>query len=97
MKKAILVSFALVLAAATAALAQETPQQEMFPEISTAELKKLVDGGINFFLVDSRTAEEYAEGHIPGAVNIPPERDTFFPGLPKNKYIRMVFYCRGYG
>ncbi|MGD2080808.1 MAG: rhodanese-like domain-containing protein [Nitrospirota bacterium] len=98
MKKAVLVLITLVLAAAPAAMAQRAPQQEMFPEISTAEVKEMVDGGENFFLVDARTAEEYAQGHIPGAVNIPPGKFRFIAGLlPKNKSIPVVFYCRGYG
>lgn len=100
MRKAILVliSIALVLVAAAAALAQKAPQQEMFPEIGTAEVKKMMDGGENFFLVDARTAQEYAQGHIPGAVNVPPEKFGIIAGyLPNNKGILVVFYCRGYG
>lgn len=98
MKKALLVLITLVLVAASAALAQRAPQQAIFPEIGTAEVKKMMDEGENFFLVDARTPQEYAQGHIPGAVNIPPEKHRFISGLlPKNKNVPVVFYCRGYG
>lgn len=37
---------------------------------SSKEVKQLLDGG-NITLIDVRDSEEYAEDHIPGAVNIP--------------------------
>ena len=37
---------------------------------TTAETKKLLDAR-KVTLVDVRDAEEYAEDHIPGAINIP--------------------------
>jgi rhodanese-related sulfurtransferase len=39
------------------------------PNISAADARALVAGGAR--LVDVRTPEEYAGGHLPGAVNIP--------------------------
>lgn len=46
-------------------------------------------------LIDVRTAEEYASGHIDGAVNIPlgqiPERAQEIKGLGETP---VVFYCR---
>lgn len=45
-------------------------------------------------VVDVRPAEEYAAGHIPGAINIPlPELQKRLGDLPKRKEI--VAYCRG--
>ncbi|MEM9451925.1 MAG: rhodanese-like domain-containing protein [Cyanobacteria bacterium P01_E01_bin.6] len=38
--------------------------------ISSAELLKLLDDESQPLILDVRTAEEYAAGHIPGAVNI---------------------------
>jgi rhodanese-related sulfurtransferase len=70
----------------------------MFPEVSTAEVKKMMDEYINFVLVDTREEDEYAEGHIKGAINVPPEKLQFIRGLlPRNKSIPIIFYCRGYG
>lgn len=40
-------------------------------EISQAELAQLIKTNRAGLVLDVRSAEEYAEGHIPGAVNIP--------------------------
>ncbi|WP_062268933.1 rhodanese-like domain-containing protein [Endozoicomonas arenosclerae] len=37
--------------------------------ISTGELAEMIDSKEPFLLVDVRTAQDYAKGHIPGAVN----------------------------
>jgi ArsR family transcriptional regulator len=45
-------------------------------------------------VLDVRPAEEYAAGHIPGAINVPVGKlETFLARLPKRKEI--VAYCRG--
>jgi len=61
--------------------------------------KYVVDGTIkNVTLVDVRAAKDYAEGHIPGAINIPYDKynnfegnETAFPGLRKDGY--NYIYC----
>jgi rhodanese-related sulfurtransferase len=46
----------------------------------------------NALLVDVRPVEEFVEGHLPGAVNIPLERVARV--LPRlQKYERIIFYC----
>jgi len=42
-------------------------------------------------VVDVRTAEDYAEGHIPGAVNLPKDRWETLEGLRRDKL--NVLYC----
>ncbi len=61
-------------------------------QAEAAEMMKQEDGHI---IVDVRTPEEYAEGHIPGAVNIPNEtiKDTEPEELPDKDQIILV-YCR---
>jgi rhodanese-related sulfurtransferase len=45
-------------------------------------------------VVDVRPPEEYAAGHLPGAVNIPlSELEQHLRDLPKNTEV--VAYCRG--
>jgi rhodanese-related sulfurtransferase/predicted transcriptional regulator len=45
-------------------------------------------------VLDVRPAEEYAAGHIPGALNVPLERlEDFVSKLPRRKEV--VAYCRG--
>ncbi len=42
-------------------------------------------------IVDVRAAEDYAEGHIPGAVNLPKDQWRSLTGLRKDKI--NVLYC----
>jgi len=60
-------------------------------QVVTGEVK-------NVTIVDVRSAKDYKEGHIPGAINIPTEKynnfagnETEFPGLRKNGY--NYVYC----
>jgi rhodanese-related sulfurtransferase len=39
--------------------------------IGMAEYRKLVDNPGNALIIDVRESEEYAVGHVPGAINIP--------------------------
>jgi rhodanese-related sulfurtransferase len=50
-------------------------------------------------VIDARTPLEYDQAHIPGAINLPPERVQADAKrlLPKAKSTPLVFYCRGPG
>jgi predicted sulfurtransferase len=66
--------------------------------ITSEELKKMIDGGERFLLVDTRSDFEFRRGTIQGAINIPQEKFDVIEGLlPKNKDVLIVFFCRGYG
>lgn len=62
-------------------------------------VKSVVDEKVkNVTIVDVRSAEEFAKGHIPGAINVPPEKhaafegnETEFPELRKDGY--NYVYC----
>ena len=45
----------------------------------------------NLIVVDVRDGEDYAKGHIPGAINLPKDRWDSLKGLAKNK--TNVVYC----
>ncbi len=66
------IAIAIVLGAlvATAGVAAD-PQYNDAPNISATALHALRESGVAPVVIDVRTAEEYASGHIPGAVNIP--------------------------
>lgn len=90
-KKSLLVVFAVVLYGFSA-FAQQ------FPTIGADEVKKLIDGKKNVVIVDARTETEFREGHLPTAINIPPEKLSQTGNyLPKSKNTPLVFYCRGVG
>ncbi|MBI5141893.1 MAG: sulfurtransferase [Nitrospirae bacterium] len=62
-------------------------------KMTPVELKKMIDiNSGDFVIVDVRDEQEYAEGHIPGAVNIPVEVfATKSEILPKEK--KIIVYC----
>jgi rhodanese-related sulfurtransferase len=69
-----------------------------FKSITADELKEMIDKKKKMVLIDTRTGLEYSQGHIPEAVNIPPEKvGVMGTLLPKNKKTLIVFYCRGVG
>jgi rhodanese-related sulfurtransferase len=46
-------------------------------------------------LIDARSPEEYAEAHLPGAVNIPYDQiDEYMQYLPANPVGDIIVYCR---
>ncbi|MEJ2183627.1 MAG: rhodanese-like domain-containing protein [Nitrospirota bacterium] len=68
--------------------------------VSVQEMKELVARGPDkggYLLVDSRSSDAYAAGHIPGAVSIPyPRLEKMREQvLPGNKDARIIFYCGG--
>nr|WP_188921256.1 rhodanese-like domain-containing protein [Shewanella saliphila] len=92
MKKSILMTIRSLLAVcfvvgtSFAIPAMATEQQ---PDIAWQKINA------NATLIDVRTAEEFAAGHIKGAINIP--FDTIVPQLAKlnlSKDTEVVLYCR---
>jgi hypothetical protein len=66
-------------------------------EISNDEVAQLVAQGPakgKYFMVDSRPAPRYAEGHVPTAVSIPVDNQTN-EMLPADKDLLLIFYCGG--
>lgn len=61
--------------------------------VPAAELLERAKKGL-VTVLDVRPREEYAAGHIPGAINVPLEKlESFLSRLPKRKEV--VAYCRG--
>ena len=87
----------LVLLVSLALLCSNAFAQE-FKDITVDELKKMMDKKARMVIVDAREEQEFREGHIPKAVNIPPAKVNFIEMyLPKDKKTLIVFYCRGWG
>src|SRR5688572_9574145 len=56
------------------------------------ELERMIKSGQNGInVVDVREAEDYAKGHIPGAMNLPRDKWNTFEGLQRDK--TNVVYC----
>ena len=66
------VAIAIVLGGLAAATSfAESPESTPAPSISAAELHAQRESGAAPVVIDVRTPEEFASGHIPGATNIP--------------------------
>jgi len=59
-----------------AAKAKKYFQDKMAFTTGPVELERMVAQGQPVHIVDVRSAEDYAEGHIPGAVNLPKDQWT---------------------
>ena len=66
-----------------------------FDNLTMAEAVEILETESGRILLDVRTPEEFASGHIPGAVNIPNESigTQQIPELP-DKAQRILVYCR---
>ncbi|MBP1562505.1 MAG: rhodanese-like domain-containing protein [Oscillospiraceae bacterium] len=74
---------------------KENSVETAYEKISMSEGIKRMKSDENFILLDVRRADEFATGHIPGAVNLPNEQigKAEIPSLPdKNQTI--YIYCR---
>jgi len=92
-KKIVLASAILaVIVIATRWAAVQEPQPEQPQRIAVSDLKKKLDSGEKFLLIDVREDWELKEdGAIPGAIHIPmAELDNRMKDIPKDAEI--VFY-----
>ena len=66
-----------------------------YEQISGAEAKALMDSQSGYIIIDARTQEEYAQGHIPEAILIPEYEiaDRAEKELPDKDQLILV-YCR---
>ncbi len=68
--------------------------QPNIPQVDATEVKKTIDTKENVILLDVRTPDEYAEGHLPGSVLMPlqtlQQNVTQFTDKSKKMYV----YCR---
>ena len=68
---------------------------EHYQNITAAQLKARLDKGDMLTVIDVRTKEEYASGHVPGSILIPFDEIKAKAGqLPQDKNTEIVVYCR---
>ena len=82
---------ALLLLAGCGAQSEEST----YRQINAEEAATLMEKESSYIILDVRTAQEYSEKHIPGAINIPNETigDQDIPELPDKEQLILV-YCR---
>ena len=69
--------------------------ESSYRQISMDEAVKMMKDEKNYIILDVRRPDEYAEGHIPGAINVPNEDigTSDIAELP-NKAQLILVYCR---
>jgi hypothetical protein len=68
--------------------------ENKMPRISAEELKRLV-AARQAVIVDVRSADDYAQAHIQGAINLPVQQieEGRYPKLPGDQQLRLISYC----
>lgn len=70
-------------------------QQADYRQVTAEEAAALMQTESGYLILDVRTPEEYAERHIPGAVNLPNETiGTEAPPQLPDKEQLLLIYCR---
>ena len=66
-----------------------------YKQITMSEAVKMMETEKNYIILDVRRRDEYAEGHIPGAINVANEEigTEEIPELPDKAQLILV-YCR---
>ena len=66
-----------------------------FEQINAEKAKEIMDSGVEYILLDTRTDEEFASGHIEGAILIPEyEIAQRAPRELPDKEALILVYCR---
>ena len=91
MKKIIPLLMALLLLAGCAV----QPEKSTYRQINAEEAAAMMEEESGYLILDVRTAEEYIQKHIPGAINVPNEiiGTEDIPELPDKEQLILV-YCR---
>jgi rhodanese-related sulfurtransferase len=78
----------------TNAIEIEEGGQTMVRTIPREDLKDKIDRGEDFVLVETLPEEQYRHTHLPGALNLPPDRlRESAPELLPDKEAEIVLYC----
>ena len=86
----------LLLMMILAACGQTTGEREaVYMNITATEAKEIMDSETGYVILDVRTEEEYAEGHVPGAILIPDyEIEARAEEELPDKNQMLLVYCR---
>ena len=93
LRSAVLGFLALGLLCTSACATDE--ESRGYLQITQKEAKEIMDSGVEYILIDARTEQEFAEGHIEGAILIPEyEIEQRAPSILPDKDALILVYCR---
>ena len=94
MKKLIFIILAVMLLTACGQY-RENNREAVYVNITAQQAKEIMDTEKGYVILDTRTQEEYDEGHIPGAILIPnTEIEEKAEGVLTDKDQLILVYCR---
>ncbi len=95
MKKKIILIILTALMLSGCASEKGNKNDMTYKEISMSEAVSLMENEEGYIILDVRRADEFAAGHIPGAINVPNESigNSEIPELPDKSRMILV-YCR---
>ena len=94
MKKLIFIILAMMLLTACGQNT-ENNREAAYVNITAQQAKEIMDTETGYVILDTRTQEEYDEGHIPGAILIPyDEILQKAEGMLADKDQLILVYCR---
>lgn len=69
-------------------------EQTKIKTIDRDELQKKIESNERFFLVETLSEEKYRRSHLPGALNLPPDRvKELAPFVLPDKDALVIVYC----
>lgn len=75
--------------------AKEKETMQGYEQITQKEAKEIMEENSDCVVIDARTAEEFSEGHIPGAVNLDyEETEEKAAEVVPEKDTLILIYCR---
>ena len=76
-------------------IVEEKGEKAMYEQITAENAKKIMDSGKEHIILDTREQDEFDEGHIPGAIQIPyTEIENKAIELMPDKDKLILVYCR---
>ena len=94
MKKLIFILLAALLLTACAQ-EKDNDREAIYMNITAQEAKEIMDTQEGYIILDTRTQEEYDDGHIPGAIVLPyDEVLEKAEGILPDKNQLILVYCR---
>lgn len=95
MRKKLLLLILLALCLVFSASCAGRTEEASYTHISQEEAKRIMDEETDYVILDVRTADEYNESHIEGAVLIPyDEIPAKAESILKDKEQKILVYCR---
>lgn len=98
MRKILFIMSALLMAVVCGCADEHTSagsRQSSYRQVASDEAKEMMESSSGYVILDVRTQEEFAAGHIPGAICLPNEEiGKEPPAKLENKDQEIFVYCR---